>query len=75
MGLQRAGHDWVTELNWTERVDIVIIINNELFVTQFWYIRILRIHNSILGISKQSKWKPQTIELEKWNQTQMFVEL
>ena len=22
MGSQRVGHDWVTELNWTERVDI-----------------------------------------------------
>ena len=37
MGSQRAGHDWVTELNWTEfypskYIIIIIIINNSVVV-------------------------------------------
>ena len=37
IGLQRVGHDWVTELNWTEHINTVV---GKLFHTRIW------VHNS-----------------------------
>ena len=35
MGVQRVGHDWATELNWTNRHDLVIIFLHVHLLSQF----------------------------------------
>ena len=33
MGLQRVGHDWATELNWTEWLPILSLVDNSRMTT------------------------------------------
>ena len=41
MGLQRVGHDWVTELNWTDgNLPLTRWLNQRFVVSQFWRLKV-----------------------------------
>ena len=55
MESQRVGHDWATELNWTEMMNIVPALNKVLFLTM------MILTDDLLGLLKHFLFQHQTL--------------
>ena len=71
MGLQRVGHDWVTELHWTDTCKLEILYNGVCYSASL----LNYTFNEVTLVAWSQSWWEYTIEINKYYQLWFIVSL